>query len=515
MTRNGTVTVLGAGASADAGYPTAAGLLDVFKTAVEETSQREVKQHEDILRQLAEQLCQAASRSPGAIFVPAQTRDEPTTAEWFRDKWAEFEAIAARLRPLSVPNLRTDGHPDMPSAVVYGPGLKAFPVLTAYTAPVEGQPPSPAPTPYLETFFAFYDDYMRPIIAAAAGKPSASATEQHRFRELRKLAVEVAFRMFSAHGHSPATYLRRLFELQGPRKEGCAIATLNFDVAVEQVAFASGIELWDGFASNHAATIPCPPEWNEPGWENLRERWDAISENGYDFLGFTNTPENANILVKLHGSLGWYALEEGNGDIGSRDELRHNIVYRHFRVPYEWFWLPDWQDFIDELASGGDRDPVTSTKKGKLTRKAGAVWIRRYLAFARSLKAHPDLMSVDMMATFTNLLDAAQNILVIGYSWGDPYINDLIFDAVARGATLINVSRSARPDNALALWINRFPTTFPTLRRRLFMFGGGVKRVLEEGVVELPNGDSRKLDLVESISQGLPRELSLEQTLKS
>ena len=206
-------------------------------------------------------------------------------------------------------------------------------------------------------------------------------------------------------------------------------------------------------------------------------------------------------------------LEEGGGDIGFRDELRHNTVYKHFRLPYELLWQSEMKNLVDQLASGGSDDPVTRTQKGSLSRKAGAVWVRPYLVFARAMKTHPDRLSLGLMGKFVRLLEKAATVLAIGYSWNDPHINDLIFDAVAGGASLINVSRSANPANVLALWMQRFPTTFNILRRRLFMFGGGAKRVLEEGIVELISGESLELDLIESVKKSLPVEISLEQTL--
>ncbi len=512
MTRNGTVTVLGAGASVDAGYPTAAGLLNPFKAAVDEASQCELERREQIMQERSELEWRAANPPPGQIVLLPEFHPQLTTGEWFQTMWQKFEAVTAKLRPLAVPKLRADGRPNLSSAVVYGPA--GLPLFTDYSAPLEGEPHSPpAPTPYLESFFAFYDDYMRPMIAAVEGDPGALTTTQHRFRRLRELAVQTAFRAFSAYGRSPATYLGSLFELRGPEKYDCAIATLNFDVTIEQIASASSIALWDGFALKTTATSIPPPEWSEPGLENLNALWKAVAENGYEFVGFKHAPADANLLLKLHGSLGWYALEEGGGDIGFRDELRHNTVYKHFRLPYELLWRPEMRDLVDQIAFGGSDDPVTRTQAGSLSRKAGAVWIRPYLVFARAMKAHPDRLSLDLMAMFARLLDRAAMVLVIGYSWGDPHVNDLIFDAVAQGASLVNVSWSALPPTVLALWMQRFPTTFHVLRKRLFMFGGGAKRVLKEGSVELPSGESLDLDLIGSVAQGLPIELSLERTL--
>lgn len=438
MDRSGTMTILGAGASTEAGYPIAGELLDEFRKAVEEESQRELQERERVQNERAALEQGAAKPLRGTKVLLPELRPQPTTREWFQTMWARIEQITKKLRPLAVPRLKPDGRPDLSSPVVYDhTGLPAFP---PYVAPLESNPPSSPAMPYLETFFAFYDDYMRPIIAAQEGDPAALRTAQHRFRHLRELAIKTAFRVFSSYTNAPGSYLRRLFELPGPAGDGCAIATLNFDLTIEQIASERRILLWDGFAQEPGGANSPPPEWNEPGLENLPKLWDGVGKNGHDFIGFEQAPADSNIFLKLHGSLGWYVLEEGGGDIGARDELRHNTAYRHFRVPNEFFWRPDMQVLVDQLALGGADDPVTRVDEKSLSRKAGAVWVRPYLIFARALKAHPDRLSLELMSKFAELMDKAGAVLVIGYSWGDPHVNDLVFDAVARGASLINVS---------------------------------------------------------------------------
>jgi len=133
MNRNGTVTVLGAGASVDAGYPTAAGLLDPFKAAVDDTSRRELERREQIMQERPEQERQAANPPPGKVILLPEFRPQPTTGEWFETMWQRFEAITAKLRPLAVPKLKPDGRPDRPGAVVYGPA--GLPLFADYSSP--------------------------------------------------------------------------------------------------------------------------------------------------------------------------------------------------------------------------------------------------------------------------------------------------------------------------------------------------------------------------------------------
>lgn len=501
MHRSGTVTILGAGACADAGYPLASDLLEPFLKTVKAKSQMEIEIQKGIL----EQIRQHGSPEP-------KLKSVPTHFEWFQIMWKKFEEVAKKIRPLGIPKPRSKGRPHMSSQVIRNTPI-GFPTFTPYSAYVEDEPHPPDWVPYLETFFAFYDDYMRPSIFAMENDPRELREVQWRFRELRNLAIETVYRELSAYGRTLANYLTPLFVLRGPEKYGCAIVTLNHDVALEQIASTSNIVLYDGFKSKPDDAGPFPPEWKEQGLENLRKLWEVTAKNCHDFKGFKNAPIDANLLLKLHGSLGWYVLEEGSGDIGYRDELRHNTTYRYFRIPHELLWLPEKQGMIKQIAIGGQNDPVTNTETRFVSRKAGAVWIQPYLIFARALKSHPDRLYIELMTTLTRLLDNARRILVIGYSWGDPHVNDLILDAVAQGASLINVSKSALQKAALALWIHRFPTTFQFIKKRLFMFGGGAKRVLEEGIVELPSGESKDFDFIESVENGLPIGLSLDRTL--
>ena len=119
------------------------------------------------------------------------------------------------------------------------------------------------------------------------------------------------------------------------------------------------------------------------------------------------------------------------------------------------------------------------------------------------------------MSFVNNQLKVTQNILVTGYGWQDAYINDLILNAVAQGANVINVSNNAMPKQVLGLWIQKFPTTFKEMKKRMYMFGGGAQRVLKEKEVILPSGVSQKIDLIHLLNEELPPELSLHDTLRS
>ncbi len=496
MKRSGTVTILGAGASADARYPLAGDLFDPFIESLKVAEKKNI----ELRKKISEYMLQHGGKSNN------MPKEGLSHLEWFHEKWDRFVEVHQKTKSLATTKLSENGRPSVPSQVIFDTP-SGFPSLTPYSTIIEGATYS---RPYIESFFAFYDDYMRPIIFALENDLKELRIYQHRFRTLRKIAIETVFRELSAYNRPSADYLRALFELPRPKKIGCAMATLNHDVTIEQIASENKIPLYDGFYSTPTAFSSLPHGWHEAGFEELRKRWEATAKNCYEFQGFQDMPDDANLLLKLHGSLGWYVMEEGIGDIGLRDELRYNSAYKYFRLPYERMWTIKRKDIVEHLVRGL---ATLNDDYNVLTQKAGNVWIQPYLVFARATKTHPDRLYLDIMTTFSQLLDNAEKILVIGYSWGDPHVNDLILDAVARGASLVNISKSAIQGNALALWEQRFTTTFSILRKRLFMFGGGAKRVLEEGNIELPSGESHDIDLIETLKQGLPSDFSLDKTL--
>ena len=496
MKRAGTITILGAGASADAGYPLAGGFIEPFIESLKEADHKDTE---------------IRKRIEGFILLHGGNindipKEGTSHLEWFQEKWDRFEEVHKKTKSLAITKLTENGRPSIKSQVTFDTPT-GFPALTPYSTIIEEVTYS---KPYLETFFSFYDDYMRPIIFAIENDLRELRIYQDRFRTIRRVAIETVFRELCANNRHKADYLSSLFELQGPTKCGFTIATLNHDVTIEQMASLSKIPIFDGFNSSPTPTSSLPFGWDEQGLVELKNRWEVTAKNSYEFIGFQDAPNEANLLLKLHGSLGWYVMEEGIGDIGFRDELRYNSAYKYFRLPYEKIWTTKKEDVVDQLVRGL---ATLIDDQYVLTQKAGNVWIHPYLVFARATKTHPDSLYLDIMTTFNQLLDNAENILVVGYSWGDPHINDLILDAVARGANMINVSKSTIQNNAIALWQQRFQTTFSVLRKRLFMFGGGAKNVFEEGKIELPSGESYDIDIIELLKQGLPSDFSLEKTL--
>ncbi len=505
VTQEGTVILLGAGASAEAGYPTAEKLLEYFKSLLREVSETERLS----TNRMIEQIAQRIGKSGGDGKLLPQPLNKTKHEEWFDQLWQIYKKANASAKPLAIPKLSNDGSVKMKSSVFTGP--TGFPSFANYTLPIEGSIPLKISEPYLEDFFAFYDDLLRPRMQSIL--PSFLPKEsEHWLRILRKVAIKAAYRSLSPSKYDIASYLKPLFNLNGPTSRTAPIATLNFDMSIEQLALDCGISLFDGFAKEN---IEHPsPNWNHP---NLSKLWKTVSNNLIPFVGFENSPPKSTLLLKLHRSLGWFVLEEGTGDIGNREDMRHNSPYQFFRLPYPMLLElkgPNGLLDIDILVGGEKGDPIThSTEWDNLTRNAGYVSIRPYMIYAVALKAHLDRLSLDLLGTFGRFLSKAKHLLVIGYSWSDPHINDLLLGAVAQGCTLVNVGRNSKDERFLALWRQRFPTTYQLIAKRLYGLGGGAKEVLINKKVLLPSGEINKFDIVSSLNSTLPQKLSLAYQL--
>lgn len=414
--------MLGAGASADAGYPMAEGLLAAFSEAVPNAG---LERHRGLLQRL----------------------------------WALCEGAINREQPV---------------------------------LPASQFPP---PRPHLETFFGFLDDVMRPRVQTVAGPEyQIDDTERRFLRELREAALTACYAaLMPTDQRTSADYLIPLTHLPGPSGSPPTVMTLNFDVAFERALGERGIRFDDGFTSVETEDAPPPPGWTDQ--PNLLSFWHAGHRGTYHFA---DAPRGESVrLLKLHGSLGWYAIEEGRGAPGSAEMERYDVPFLQFRVPYDWLWTDARSAVPRDLVNG----VAWARHKGieGLTGKAGVVWLRPQMVFARQLKTHPDPVSVELLAAFARATVGAKALLTVGYSWSDPHINDLVLAAVAGGAYLIDIAHDARDEARIHFWKSRFPTTHRVHGERLFLFGGGARSVLADNLVALPSGEEESLDVIDAI----------------
>lgn len=512
MTRSGTVCLLGAGASADAGYPLATELGRQFVDLVEAEAKREVERR----RNLAQHLEQRESAPNTLSLYQAEPDfDAPTIADKFKVLWAAYEQCATSEKLLAIPKFK-DGRPQLGSAVRRTSSGISF---SPYTLPRESE--NAVPTT-LEDFFGFYDLLERPILRSlfaslrlpeGTTEPQVSAVPQD-FRSLRQIALRATYEALAPFKHKTADYLAPLLSILGPFGHP-VFASLNFDLALERIVTDYGLKPFDGFSDTPRLDLQRPKSFEQA--ESLVRLWDTARSNLCPYFGFESFPSGAVELLKLHGSLGWFTIEEGSGDIGNRADLRQNSVYAHMRLPLEVIARAGKGGNVQNLAVGGPCDLAMQSADGDISRKAGAIWLRPNMVFARATKMHSEALWIDLFGRFTLALACAQNVLVVGYSWGDAHINDMLLNAVAQGVTLIDVSRECPSQHTLGLIAQRFPTTFRETSNRVYMFGGGAKHVLADREIVLPSGKAAAFDLPAALTRAiaLPGEYSLRHTLIS
>ncbi|MEX0809704.1 MAG: HigA family addiction module antitoxin [Dongiaceae bacterium] len=485
--RSGVVSFLGAGATADAAYPVASALNERFHATLEQEKQRESKARSEMHAELQKM------RSNPKILLPVgaesvdPAKDPPILGDWFVDFWDHFVEVNSRIPILAIPPPNKDGFPNLPSVVLPGPAGSA--IFTPYSARVERPVQRDIRAqPAMEDFFAYYDSAMRPNIVYADERASSIRGMRHNFRQLRRHALQMAYLALSPGPEHDASYLECLFDLHGPGGGAPCIATTNFDLSIEEVLATRFPAFNDGFSPAPIVDFPAPFQSDLESLKDVAEMWNDITTSMNLFVGFNAVDKSLPKVIKLHGSLGWFALEEGSGEIGDRDELRFNSTLEFFKCDSELFFNRDSKR----------REPKGIVLKGErleLSRKAGAFWLQPYMIYSRNLKTHPDRLSIALIHEFISSLEASETVMVVGYSWRDPHLNDIILDEVARGIKLVNVSREPLPEQFVALVTQRFPTSFPDTAARIYTVGGGARSVLLDGQCIKPNGDIVSIDI--------------------
>jgi len=102
--RNGTIILLGAGASVDVGYPLSQDLFDHFYKKIAEYSQIDLKK-----RKYDEEFRKRAPLFKES-FPNALPEQSITTEKWFNNKWKLYKKSYHTTKPLIPPDLRARAH---------------------------------------------------------------------------------------------------------------------------------------------------------------------------------------------------------------------------------------------------------------------------------------------------------------------------------------------------------------------------------------------------------------------
>lgn len=192
---------------------------------------------------------------------------------------------------------------------------------------------------------------MTDLIDDRTGSAASGAT----YRDLAS-AMLAELRDLVATTPKKTTYLRPLVT-KGTKRNGLTIATLNYDLSVEQAASALGVPCTTGVE-----------RWLETG------RW--------------HWPSRGIRLLKLHGSINWH-WERAKQDDG--------------HLPREALCVAE--DLQPDVEDEDPRPGVVFGHRGK---------VRAQGPF------------LGLLSEFEKLLGEAQRLVIIGYSFRDDHINDVI-----------------------------------------------------------------------------------------
>ena len=373
-------------------------------------------------------------------------------------------------KPLSTPN---EGRIFDESSIVFEEPGRGIAFGSKPTEPIGGAGSEPI---YLEDLFAYWDELLQPQRAQLLGQLLSNVEMnlsvnvlKYRLGRLRDWAIRKTYEILDPMITGDVTYLSGLFGLQGPGSAcNAVIASLNFDLTVEMAAKEVGTSLSAGF-SWPGTDLRRPDTW----YGSLLKPWDCITSTYEIFERFDHS---ANVeLLKLHGSLGWHGIAEGNGDVGWSELLRSNVPSLTFRFPVESLLAAD--NIL--RFSGVAGYPCSSGET--ITGKAGAIFVKPVLAFAQARKITPAELLSKILQHFGDHLRTAQHLLVVGYGWRDAHVNDIIFAQIPQGLRVVNIGYNMEPRDVLALVVAKFPTTHRQVLRQMWHLGGGAKAVLESG----------------------------------
>lgn len=442
------MTLLGAGASADAGYP----MGGAFLPALREQSRKD--EWESELRSFSDahlDELERLLRDVGQLTLPPRLT-EPVEGQLFSGGSLVYRTERGVSFATTLIERRTSGS-------------------EARLSPV-----------YLEDFFAFWDSVYQPPFSEIWSDRLRKLhhtdlqTRRHLLREMRDRAVWVVYDLLDPSRCQDAGYLIPLLRLPGPKPGTPVVCTLNFDLTVERAAREGDILVSDGFRP--ATDLSPPSSWHG----SFLQAWNDLTETFEFYVGFQPLSDIHTELLKIHGSLGWFRIEEGSADVGWSEILRDNVRVSTFRHS------PDEMLSGKPIQNFSGKNGFVCKSGRQLTGKMGQVWFRPDMVFARSRKLTPTGPMPASLRRFSERLAAARHLVAVGYGWRDSHINDVIFEQVARGLEVVNVSNMPVPNGLVELLVNKFPTTHRKVLHQFLCLGGGAKKAILSGAAITPLG---------------------------
>lgn len=177
------------------------------------------------------------------------------------------------------------------------------------------------------------------------------------------------------------------------------IFTLNHDILLERIFEHEGLAYRDGFSTDNKVLL---------GYTKNR------------LFVFDNTFSGPINLIKLHGSIDTYQYAY------TRDANRHK--------GYDYFKTLDFHD--KQMASDVNED-------GLVIQNTTPQIIPRFITGENKFEVmRTDTMYVELYKRFENVLPKGEKLIIIGYSYADKHINEVISRSLKENMLVININPS-------------------------------------------------------------------------
>lgn len=216
------------------------------------------------------------------------------------------------------------------------------------------------------------------------------------------------------------------------------VFSLNHDCIIEMLALKCDIPLKSGF--NEKISIPMrTANGSVRSFAFERLSRNSIEENRYDFFGHDEFGIN---LIKLHGSLDIF---------GKNDELDYLKISAIDNNPKS---LPSQIWLLDEINKHiAIRDGVVCTNENVYEDEGGEIQFLRKSLLSGAHKFTNKLSQIapsEFISLFRGNLNYADELVCIGYSFGDKHIDDHITDWLSflatRKLTIVNPGINVCPE---------------------------------------------------------------------
>jgi len=186
------------------------------------------------------------------------------------------------------------------------------------------------------------------------------------------------------------------------KRHSIQVFTLNYDLAVEMACGDRHIPCWTGYVregdESDLLTLMFNA-WDDPLFPIRSFNPRALTNGGVH-------------LFKLHGSVNWGVMKREESEPAEFSNVVGVMRRVFLSRPYPFSWMKKRSLPADARREGFYLDSLTGPMKGMI--------------FGTRAKAPPYPPFINLQEAFNVAVGRAKALIVVGYGWNDPYINERI-----------------------------------------------------------------------------------------